>query len=183
MTETQYRNWWSEHRDGIEASDDVRVDVFLRSLGAPTATRSTQAAVLEQLDELEEIGRIDRFTVQVWGDQIYPDERCAQSPVGRFLQSKVMEFEQWGERTHGVTLPFESTVCKPFVTDREYHCIKLPRICLGVYADGDLSGVVPCEFGPVNVPVREYLTAVTELSSGPLEVRERPESLPTAESI
>jgi len=82
-----------------------------------------------------------------------------------------------------VTLPFESAVCKPFVTDRECHCIKLPRICLRVYADGDLSGVVPCEFGPVNMPVREYLTAITELPCGPLEVRERPESLPTAEGI
>jgi len=183
MTETQYRDWWSEHRDGIASSDDVRVEVFLRSLGAPTATQSTQEAVLEQLDELEEMGRIDRFTVQVWGDRIYPDERCAQSPVGRFLRNKVTEFKQWGERSPGVTLPLESTVCRPFVADREFRCIDLPQICLAVYTDGELSGVVPCAFGTVDVAVHDYLTAIAELSSDPLDSSKRSETLSTAEGV
>lgn len=173
MTERAYTEWWQAHRDRVAESDDVRVDVFVRSLGAPTASQTAQAAVLERLDELEERDRIDRFTVQVWGDRLYPEERCAQSPVGRFLRNKVSEFERWGDTTPGVGLAFESKTCEPFVAEREFQCIVLPRICLATYVDGELDGVVPCSFGEEDVTVHDYLLALTELSSDPQEARER----------
>mgnify|MGYP000675234936 CR=1 FL=1 len=181
MTETSYTEWWHTHRDRIEASADVRVDVFVRSLGAPTDTQARQARVLERLDDLEEMERIDRFTVQVWGDRLYPDERCAQSPVGRFLDNKITEFERWADSMAGVELSFESKVCEPFVADREFHCIVLPRICLATYIDGELDGVVPCTFGNENVTVDDYLTALHELSTDPLSARERGSPVTAAE--
>jgi len=180
MTETSYNEWWQAHRDRIEASDDVRVDVFVRSLGAPTASQTAQASVLERLDGLEEMDRIDRFTLQVWGDRIYPEERCAQSPVGRFLRNKVSEFERWENTTPGVELAFESKVCEPFVAEREFRCIVLPRICLATYVDGELDGVVPCSFGVEDVTVHDYLLALAELTSDPLATHERESPLTTA---
>lgn len=173
MSDTPYSEWWQDHRDRIEASDDVRVDVFVRSLGAPTASQSTQAAVLERLDELEEVGRIDRFTVQVWGDRLYPEERCAESPVGRFLRNKIDEFRRWADTKAGVELPFESTVCEPFVADREFHAILLPRICTGIYVGGGLAGVIPCSFGEIDVTVHDYLEAIRDLTTDPIGVLDR----------
>jgi hypothetical protein len=168
MTETPYSEWWAEHRDRVEQSDDVRIDVFVRSLGAPTASQTAQRTVFERLDRLEEQDRIDRFTVQVWGDRLYPEERCAELPVGRFLHDKVDEFRQWANAHQGVELPFESTVCDPFVDDGTFECIKLPQICLATYVDGELSSVVPCRFEGRDLSASKYLTALEELARDPL---------------
>lgn len=182
MTDTQYSEWWRDHRDRVESSEDVRIDVFVRSLGAPTASQGRQAAVIERLDDLEDSGRIDRFTVQVWGDRLYPGEPCADSPVGRFLQNRINDFERWADDHPGVVLPFESKVCEPFVADKEYQCITLPRICLGVYADGELGGVVPATFGDVDITVHNYLKGLSDLAD-PLEAREQNETVTTVEGI
>ena len=171
MTETPCSEWWSEHRDRVERSDDVRIDVFVRSLGAPTTSQTTQRAVLDRLDDLEQRDRIDRFTVQVWGDRLYPEERCAELPVGRFLHNKVDEFQRWADAHHGVDLAFETTISDPFVGDGTFECIKLPRICLATYVEGELSGVVPCRFGGRALSVRRYLTALEELSTDPLPTK------------
>lgn len=167
MTETSYSEWWEDHRDRIAESTDVRIDVFVRSLGAPTPSQTTQAGVLERLDELEDTGRVDRFTLQVWGDRLYADERCSASPVGRYLTNKIAEFERWADEHAHVSLPFESTVCEPFVADREFQCIRLPQICLAVYVDGAIAGVVPCTFDGTAVTAHEYLAALADHPSDP----------------
>jgi len=183
MTETPYSKWWLAHRDRVEASDDVRIDVFVRSLGAPVASQTAQSSVLDRLDDLEEMDRIDRFTVQVWGDRLYPDERCSQSPVGRFLRNKISEFERWADANPEVELPFESKVREPFVADREFRCITLPQICLAVYVDGELDGVVPAAFSEVSVTVHDYLSALTDLTTDPIATEDRSETVTAAEGM
>lgn len=180
MTETPYSEWWSDHRDRVEQSDDVRIDVFVRSLGAPTASQTAQRTVLERLDSLEERDRIDRYTVQVWGDRLYPEEPCAELPVGRFLHNKVEEFQHWADDDQEIELAFESTVADPFVDEGTFECIKLPRICLATYVDGELSGVVPCRFEGHDLSVSKYLTAIAELSADPLPANREAGSLTTA---
>lgn len=179
MTETPHSEWWSEHRDQVERSDDVRIDVFVRSLGAPASSQSTQRTVFERLDDLEDRGRIDRFTVQVWGDRLYPEERCAELPVGRFLHNKVDEFQQWADAHQRVDLAFETTVRDPFVSSGTIESIKLPRICLATYVDGELSCVVPCRFEGRDLSVRRYLTALEELLTDPLAADQKPDRAKT----
>ncbi|MBO4249518.1 hypothetical protein IL252_17055 [Halomicrobium sp. IBSBa] len=175
MSETPYSEWWSNHSERVEASDDVRIDVFVRSLGAPTPSQTTQSAVLERLDGLEKRERIDRFTVQVWGDRLYTGERCSQSPVGRYLHNKIEEFERWADGYPEVELPFEQTHCESFVTDETFDCVKFPRICLATYVDGELAGVVPSQFEEVDMTVHSYLTGLAELASDPLAATEQAE--------
>lgn len=183
MTDTAYNEWWEDHRMRIDESDDVRIDVFVRSLGAPMPVQMTQAAIFERLDELEDIGRIDRFNVHIWGDRLYRNEPCSDSSVGRFVQNRIDEFEQWAERKAEVELPFETTSCQPFLADREFHCVTLPRIGLGAYVDGELAGFVPSGFEGVDVSVPEYLDALIDLAAGPADADDQATTAPTAESL
>lgn len=154
--------WWNEHRTRLDQATDVRVDVFLRSLGAPTGSEGTQARVIERLEELEEQGRIDTYTVSVWGEQIRPGNRCARTPVGQYMLDKIEALQAWSRDTPGATVPFENKTVSSFVTEGAHEVVKLPRICLSVRADQDIAAVLPVRFDNRPLSVREYLDLLRE---------------------
>lgn len=155
---------WTVHRQTIRESDDVRVQVFLRSLGAPAGSHGKQAAVFETLDRLEDAGVVSSSSVTLWGDRIYLSDRCSHTPVGEFVREKIREFKQWALDREGIDLRFEHRTVDSSITGESFEMIRPPRVCLAVYAADGLSGVFPCAMDGEERCVRSYLDELAELS-------------------
>lgn len=155
--------WWSDHRTEITESDDVRVDVFLRSLGSPAGVGYPETTVVETLGELEEMGRIDSYTLSVWGNRIQPAGPYAETAIGRFLLEKVEAFQAWARNTPGAEVPLEFREVSSLVGEETHEELRPPYACLAVYADGDLSAVLPARFGADRMSVQSYLEMLRTL--------------------
>lgn len=158
----------------------MRIDVFLRSLGTPAAGRHAEPSVLARLADLETSGRVDTYTVSIWGDSVCPDDPCAETPVGQYVMEKVEAFRAWAEESGLVELPFETRTVHPMLEDEPCEVLRLPRICLAVVADGELIGVFPGRFGDRHLSVHEYLDLLGALprEMEPVEERSAGTALP-----
>lgn len=155
---------WTAHRRSVRESEDVRVEVFLRSLGAPVGCQDQQSTVIRTLDRLEEAGVVSASTVSVWGDRIYLSDRCSRTPVGEFVLGKIDEFTGWARERDGVELEFERREVDSSITGETYEMIRPPSVCLAVYAADELTGVFPCSMGDRELCVQSYLSELAELS-------------------
>lgn len=155
---------WTAHRRTIRDSDDVRVQVFLRSLGAPAGCQDKQAAVFETLDRLEDAGIVSTSSVSLWGDRIYLSDRCSRTPVGEFVRGKIREFGEWAGEREGVDLHFERRSIDSSITGESREMIRPPQVSLAVYADDSLAGVFPCSMDGEERCVTSYLHELAKLS-------------------
>lgn len=150
----------ADWRARLERAETVRADLYLRSLGAPVPSQERQEAVLERLEGLEATGRIDTWTVNVWGDRLYTDGRCSETPVGRHLTGKLSEFDRWAGDHEAVAFDLDAGVVDCGITGTCYEMIRLPRLALAVYADSELVAVVPCEVAGASLSVSSFLEEV-----------------------
>lgn len=142
----------------------MRVQVFLRSLGAPAGCQDKQATVFETLDRLEDAGIVTSTSVTLWGDRIYLSDRCSHTPVGEFVREKIREFEEWASGRDGVDLRFERRTIDSSITGESHDMIRPPQVSLAVYADDDLAGVFPCSMDGEEQCVTSYLCEIGKLS-------------------
>jgi hypothetical protein len=163
-TDNQSQSWWQDHRAAIRDAETVRADLFVRSLGVPVDSQSCQTTAICQLDELESDGPVTTTTVRIWGDRIYPEDRCAETPAGRFILDKIEEMEAWAEQREEVQLQFQRERATSTLTDEPRMLIRLPCYCLSVYLDGALSAVFPCSVNGEDCGVLEYFDMLQRLS-------------------
>jgi hypothetical protein len=75
-------------------TDEIRLELYVRTLSPPGA-RTRQEQEIERLQRLEEEGHIADFYVKVWGRQIDPTTRAADTDQGEFILNRIAEFKQW----------------------------------------------------------------------------------------
>lgn len=121
----------------------VRVELFVRSLCPEDATQQ-QNDVLDQLQALEEAGRIEDLSILIWGRRIEP--RIAQRTAeGRHLLERLSMFEQWEREADASLDAFDwQHPVTNMVSDESVNVITLPTLALAEYVDGDLRHVAPC---------------------------------------
>jgi hypothetical protein len=162
-THNRSRSWWNEHTAAIEDADTVRADLFVRSLGAPVDSQHCHSSVVQRLDELEANGPVTTVTIRLWGDRLYPDGRCADTPAGRFILDKIEEMESWAAQTERVQLRFERTQATSALSDESRTMIRLPYHCLSVYLDDSLSAVLPCSVDGRECSLFEYVDTLATM--------------------
>jgi DNA-binding Lrp family transcriptional regulator len=143
----------------------VHLELFVRSL-CPEGCRSSQAAAVRRLEELEAEGTIDDYTVQVCGRAVPPRPSDAVSEFGTYLLNRIAVFREWAAgEGRSLGAHFQPETVRSTVTGTEYERIVFPIMSLAEYEDGALRFVSPCEGSERtwSVPGRlEYLAAEGE---------------------
>ncbi|GCF12923.1 hypothetical protein Harman_08580 [Haloarcula mannanilytica] len=157
-------------------ANTVRVELFVRSLCPEDATRQ-QNHVIDQLQALEEAGRIDDLSILVWGSRIAP-ALAQRTAAGRELLDRLTMFEQW-ERDSGASLDafdWHHAVTN-MATDESVDIITLPTIGLAEYVDGDLRHVAPCTRNGTVYRVADRVNRLAETAQPTDEPEHRPETV------
>lgn len=165
-------NGQNERGDGrSETGQDERseggrhVDLWIRR-DLPNRVRDVPEETHEQLQRLQETGRIDSLSLRVWRDSdIFSDE--AGTAHAETCRDTIAEFAAWAS-DHGCTLSpgFQTRETNPMVTETVTETLLPPILCLAVYSDDALEAVFPYSDGE-----RVYTVAdgLERLESGDLD--------------
>jgi hypothetical protein len=147
-------------------SDDIRLELYVRTLSPPGA-RSRQEEAIDRLQRLEEDGHINDFHVQVWGKQIDPTTKAADTEQGRFILNRIAEFKQWA-LTENTTLDsfYQTSRKSSSFTGEEHTTIVLPKLGLAEYHGSELEQVVPCTEGDSVRGVFDHLDDLERRAAG-----------------
>jgi len=130
-----------------ETPQEVTVELHVRSL-APRGGKGQQESAIERLDQLASTGRIEEFSVNVWGRRVSLSSAAAETDAAQFVLDRVDEFRDWARRTgRSVDSFFETRRVESSITDEQYAALVLPSLTLAEYRDGELAYVAPCTDG------------------------------------
>ncbi|WP_241432402.1 HTH domain-containing protein [Halogeometricum borinquense] len=120
-----------------------RVEVRIREQ-MPRGAYDRPESIIERLDQLESDGKINEYTVDVWGRSINTSPSCSVTTAMGNLDT-VREFQSWAAE-NGMTLEpaFQENELSPLEMNETYEVLVLPVVCLAVYEDDSLKGVFPC---------------------------------------
>ena len=171
-----------------DASRERTVELFVRSL-SPGVGRDRMERVLDQIERLETRGRVNEYTVHVWGSRLDP-AAAARTEYGQFVRGRVEAFCEWAARNDRSIDPFfePEQVCSSLTGDN-YTELTLPTVALAEYVGDELVFVAPCSDGeqrytvedrleeletePVVAPNGGTVANVDDVSQGPLPSAER----------
>ncbi|MFB6074181.1 MAG: HTH domain-containing protein [Haloarculaceae archaeon] len=124
-----------------------QIELYVRSL-LPDGAHERQEDVVDRLQRLDREGRIENFSVIVWGKQVSRESAAAHTEEGQYILNRVAEFKQWALSNNVSLESFYQTVdVASEVTDESYTAITLPVMGLAEYRDGELTHVAPCTKG------------------------------------
>ena len=138
------------------------IELFVRSL-APNGATQQQEAILSRLDQLDERGVVDNYTVTIWDERIVPESLAAQSGTGREIGETVDQFQAWAdERDVSLDRFFIDQTIHSAITGDRYSAIALPVFALAEYEDGELRSVTPHERDKGTLTVEDRLELLGE---------------------
>lgn len=153
--------------DATTAADSIRLELYVRTL-SPSGARARQEAVLERLQRLEDDDHIDDFYVKVWGKQIDPTARAADTDQGQFILNRIAEFQQWALANNTTLESFYQThEQSSTITGRDHTNIVLPKMGLAEYHGNELEQVAPCTTGDDVYNVIDHLDELERRLAGP----------------
>jgi hypothetical protein len=159
----------------------VTVELHVRSL-APRAGHTQQEAAIERLDRLESRGRVDEFSVNVWGHQVSLSTAAARTDAGQFVLDRVEEFREWAEETgRSVDSFFETRRVSSEIMDEDFAALVLPAVTLAEYREGELSFVAPCSDGESVCTVADRIDVLA--ASGVTDVVDSEQDRPTHQMV
>lgn len=152
-------------------SDPIRLELYVRTLSPPGA-RGRQEAVLNRLERLEDEGLIDDYNVRVWGKQIDPTTKAADTEQGRFILNRIAEFQQWSLANNATLESFYQTrEQSSSITGEEHTTIVLPKMGLAEYHGSELEKVTPSTQGDVVDSVVDHLESIERRATAPVQER------------
>lgn len=135
-------------------------ELYVRSL-APQGLQSTQDTVIGRLDALKSDGKVDDYTVVVWGNRLPPESSAGQTTTGQRLHETVKQFRQWAAGSEmSLESSFPTETIRSEVTEEEYTCIRFPMLTLAEYQDGTLQFVSPCSDEDTRYTIHDRLNAL-----------------------
>jgi len=148
-------------------SDPIRLELYVRTLSPPGA-RARQEAVLERLQRLDEEDHIDDFYVKVWGKQVDPTTRAADTDQGQFILNRIAEFKQWALAENTTLESFYQThEQSSSITGEDHTNIVLPKMGLAEYHGSELEQVAPCTTGDDVYSVVDHIDDLERRVAGP----------------
>lgn len=138
----------------------VTAELYVRSL-APRSGKGRQESAIDRLAALEEGGRLEDVTVNVWGRQVSLSSAAARTDAGQFVLDRVERFREWARR-HGRSVDsfFRTRRVESSIADEEYVALVLPMLTLAEYHDGELAFVAPSADGSAVTTVADRIDAL-----------------------
>ncbi|WP_299268757.1 HTH domain-containing protein [Halorientalis sp.] len=128
-------------------TDPIRLELYVRTLSPPGA-RTRQEQVITRLQRLEDEGYIADFYVKVWGRQIDPTTKAAETDQGAFILNRIAEFKQWALANNTTLESFYQThEQSSTITGQDHTTMVLPKMGLAEYHGSELEQVAPCTTG------------------------------------
>jgi len=156
----QSNEWFEEKTGTLHTGHPPRVRVFLRSLAPPLGASEQQDGVLEQLESFERQGLFETVDVNIWGKSICPESIGARTDPGRQVMEQIEECSAWASNTDvSLDMPFEESDVSCSMTNEQYQKIVLPRVCLAIYANGELDLVLPCRIDGDYFGVEDFIAS------------------------
>ena len=141
----------------MTATEDTRVDVYLRERVPPPVSETIQATV-ERLRALEREGTIEELSVESWG---ICTAACADDD--ETAAATIEEFEQWADRTdHSLQPAFGRREVSSMFCEEPVHRHEVPILSIAVYGGDELEYVAPCSDGERTHTVEDCLDALAE---------------------
>lgn len=150
-------DWLHGHRNRVRSDAKVRLDLFVRTLGAPIGTHGRQSALLDRVTTLDRRDAVEETRVTVWGDQVCVSSCCADNPAVESTRATIERFRKWARHTAGVSVSFDRHTVDSAITGDRYDVVDLPTVCLAVSVDSTLDGVLPATVGDERWTVGTYL--------------------------
>lgn len=139
----------------MTATEDTRVDVYLRERVSPPVAETIQTTV-QRLRALEREGTIEELSVDSWGicSSEYTDGDGTAAAT-------IEEFEQWADRTdHTLQPAFERREVSSAFCEGSVHYHEVPILSIAVYEGDELEHVAPCSDGERTHTVEDCLDAL-----------------------
>lgn len=160
--------WFKKYKR--EGGDSHRITVYVRSLSPVQGLHRHQVKLFEQLDEVVDRDLCDRWELTVLGKSICLCESCRRTGAGAELRETALELSEW--QRDGLTASgFSTRTVDSALTDERYRLLVPPEVAFGVYREGSLVGVFPCETDSTMVKPADVLEDLTEKE---IEQRESP---------
>jgi hypothetical protein len=141
----------------VTTSGTRHVELYVRSL-APRQARQQQDAVIDRLVDLEREGRIDEFTLLVWGRQVPASPARTRTDAGLFALNRIAVFTEWADGNgYSVDEQFQRRTVDSTITDETYQVVTVPVMTLAAYRDEDLQFVAPVSGPDGDVTVQDRL--------------------------
>lgn len=172
-----------EEKTYSDDSDGVRLELYVRSL-SPRGTYRRQEALIERLERLSAAGRIDDYSVEVWGRRVAFSTAAARTEAGKHALARHAVFKRWADANdRSIGSFFEVRTVDSKLADERYRALIFPGAALAEYRDGELRHVAPCSDGGTVYTVEDRLD---RFEQGAPRVEESPASgasVPTAPSV
>lgn len=154
--EPSLADWWEIYRRERQRADEHRVRVFLRSIAPRPGQHGRQRHLVSELQSAADASLIDGYEVTVVGNRICCCEHCRTMAGAKRIRETIDGLRRWkhGEITAS---GFEERSIDSSIAGEQYRVIAVPALSLGIYLDGSLSGVFPCQEGGVTHRPGEYL--------------------------
>jgi hypothetical protein len=153
-------------------SNPIRLELYVRTLSPPGA-QARQDEVITRLQQLAEDGDVDDFHVQVWGKQIDPTSRAAETEQGEFILNRIAEFQQWALADNTTLESFYQTSHQSSsITGEDHTRIVLPKMGLAEYHGRELEQVSPCTDGDEVTSVIDHLDSLEQHVTTDTSVRQ-----------
>lgn len=159
--EPPLRQWWEQYKRRRSRADEHRVRVFVRSFAPAPGQHDRRGRLIGGLQSATDSALIDEFDVRILGEEICCCEQCQQLTAEGSLPDTVESLKGWRDgsvRSCGFT---ERTV-NSSVTGDHHRLIVPPELAFGIYTDGSLSGVFPCQVGTETYLPDSYLERLLE---------------------
>lgn len=149
------RHWTRTCREATTGDRAVRLVVHTRSAAPAFGTRELYRRVRDRVGDLEEQGRVDDVTFEVWGTHLEANETDRSATSLDALRA-------WARR-HDVTLPFEERRCNSMLIEDSYTVTVPPHVLVTlVDEDDEILGVAPSRSGTDSTSVMDLLTLLEE---------------------
>lgn len=141
----------------------TRAELFVRS-DLPTPARQCRQTTISRLEELVASGVLDGFSVTSWAKRVPLD---AGADLGEFERDRFNRFSSWA-RAAGVRLApfFDTRECYSTTTGDRQTQLVMPAVCIALYDDDELAGVVPHAHETGTVSIADCLERLDDASEG-----------------
>lgn len=142
----------------------TRATLFVRS-DLPTPAGRCRENITSRLAELVASDAIGEFSVSSWAKRVPLD---ADAGVGQRERDLYRRFDDWA-RAAGVDLApfFDTRECYSSTTGERQTQLVMPAVCVALYDDAELVGVLPHATETGSVSVADGLDRLTDADSGP----------------
>lgn len=154
--------WWEQYEGKQTGGNGHRVRAFVRSFAPGPGRHDRQRRLVEGLQSASDNGLIKAGGTTVVGKGLCCCEDCRSLTEAEGLLESITELREW-EFKNITASGFSTRRVDSSVTGERHRVIVPPEVVFGIYVDGSLAGVFPCEDGSETYQPESYLDELLDI--------------------